>query len=53
MVARWGANPLGMLWPEMDAAFLASGGGNGGSLTLPRLPVLTIAAAAIPGPLRP
>ena len=21
MVARWSANPLGMLWPEMDAAF--------------------------------
>jgi hypothetical protein len=23
MVARWSANPLGMLWPEMGAAFLA------------------------------
>jgi hypothetical protein len=21
IVARWSANPLGMLWPEMDAAF--------------------------------
>ena len=24
MVARWSANPLGMLWPEMDAAFVTS-----------------------------
>ena len=31
MVARWSANPLGMLWPEMDAALVTSGGGNGGS----------------------
>jgi hypothetical protein len=30
MVARWSANPLGMLWPEMDAGF-ASSGGSGGS----------------------
>jgi hypothetical protein len=30
MVARWRVNPLGMLWPEMDAAFVMSGGGNGG-----------------------
>jgi hypothetical protein len=27
MVARWSANPFGMLWSEMDAAFVASGGG--------------------------
>ena len=26
MIARWSANPLGMLWPEMDAAFIASSG---------------------------
>jgi hypothetical protein len=26
----WRANPLGMLWPEIDAAFVMSGGGNGG-----------------------
>ena len=26
MVARWSAHPLGMLWPEMDAAFVMSGG---------------------------
>ena len=31
MVARWRANPLGMLWPEMDAAFVTSNGnGSGG-----------------------
>jgi len=28
--AWWRAHPLGMLWPEMDAAFATSGGGNGG-----------------------
>jgi hypothetical protein len=28
IVARWSANPLGMLWPEMDAAFVAAGGGS-------------------------
>jgi hypothetical protein len=28
MVARWSANPLGMLWPEMDAAFMSAGGGH-------------------------
>ena len=26
MVARWSAHPLGMLWPERDAAFVMSGG---------------------------
>ena len=26
IVARWSASPLGMLWPEMDAAFVTSGG---------------------------
>jgi len=40
MVARWSANPLGMLWPEMDAAFVASGGG--GSPTAARRPVVVI-----------
>ena len=25
-VARWSADPLGMLWPEMDAAFVTSAG---------------------------
>jgi hypothetical protein len=27
MAARWSANPRGMLWPETDAALVASGGG--------------------------
>jgi hypothetical protein len=29
--AWWLTNPLGLLWPEMDAAFV-TGGGNGGQL---------------------
>ena len=29
MAAPWSADPLGMLWPEMDAVFVTSGGGNG------------------------
>ena len=41
MVARWSANPLGMLWPEMDAAFAASGGGS--ASTSGRRPVVMIA----------
>jgi hypothetical protein len=28
--ACWSANPLGLLWPERDAAFTTSGGENGG-----------------------
>jgi hypothetical protein len=28
MVARWNANPVGMLWPERDAAFMSAGGGH-------------------------
>jgi len=43
MVARWSANPLGMLRPEMDAAFIASRRG-GGPPALARRPVVTIAA---------
>ena len=43
MVARWSANPLGMLWPEMDAAFVSSGGGGGPPLAA-RPPTVTIAA---------
>jgi hypothetical protein len=42
MVARWSANPLGMLWPEMDAAFVTSGGGLS---TAARRPVVVIAGA--------
>jgi hypothetical protein len=44
MVARWSANPLGILWPEMDAAFVTSGGGNGGPPAAARRPVVIIAA---------
>jgi hypothetical protein len=44
MVARWSANPLGMLCAEMDAAFVASGGGSGGPPTAARRPVVIIAA---------
>jgi hypothetical protein len=29
IIARWSANPLAMLWPEMNAAFVSSGGGMG------------------------
>ena len=39
MVARWSANPLGMLWPDMDAAFIGGGGG-GGSPATPRRPMV-------------
>jgi hypothetical protein len=42
MVARWSANPLRMLWPEMDAAIVTTGGGE--SPAAPRLPVVVIAA---------
>jgi hypothetical protein len=31
MVAHWSANPLGILWPETDAVFVASGSAKGGS----------------------
>jgi hypothetical protein len=43
MVARWSANPLGMLWPETDATFV-SVGGNGSSPTVARQPMAVIAA---------
>jgi len=42
MLARWSANPLEMLWPELDAAFVTSGG-NGGPLAA-RRPVAVILA---------
>jgi hypothetical protein len=38
------AKPPGMLWPEMDAVFGASGGGNGGLPAAVRRPVVIIAA---------
>jgi hypothetical protein len=43
MVARWSASALGMLWPEMDAAFVMSGGG--GPPAVARRPVLIVAAS--------
>jgi hypothetical protein len=43
MVARWSAHPLGMLRPEMDAAFATSGGG--GPPAAARRPVIIIAAS--------
>ena len=43
MVARWSANPLGMLWPEMDAAFVTLGGG--GPPAAVRRPVVIVAAS--------
>jgi hypothetical protein len=45
MVARWSANPLGMLWSEMNASLLG-GSGNGGAPSAPaRRPVVIIAAS--------
>ena len=44
IVARWSANPLGMLWPEMDAAFVMSGGGDGRPPRALRRLVVVIAA---------
>ncbi|MDH3770984.1 MAG: hypothetical protein OET79_08370 [Nitrospirota bacterium] len=43
MVAHCSASPLGMLWPEMDAVFLASGG-NGGPPATAQRPVVLILA---------
>jgi hypothetical protein len=43
MVARWSANSLGMLWPEMDAE-LAEIGGGGIPPAVARRPVVIIAA---------
>jgi hypothetical protein len=45
MVARWSANPLGMLWPEMDAAFVTSGGGNSEPPAAARRTVVVIAGS--------
>ena len=28
MIVGWSANPLGMLWPDTDAAFMSAGGGH-------------------------
>ena len=43
MVARWSANPLGMLWPEMDAALVSGEDGGGGPPAAVWRSVLTIA----------
>jgi hypothetical protein len=43
MVARWSANPLGMLWSEMDASFVGFRG-RGGPPTVARRPLVVIAA---------
>jgi hypothetical protein len=40
MVARRSANPLGMLWPEMDALVVSSGGNGGGPPGVARRPVV-------------
>ena len=40
-VARWNANPLGLLWPEMDAALVSSG--DGGPPVTTRRPVIVTA----------
>ena len=41
MVAHWSANPLGMLWPEVDAELVTPGGGGGPAAV--RRPVVIIA----------
>lgn len=43
MVARWSANSLGMLWPEMDEAFASLGGNGGGPPVAARRPVVVVA----------
>jgi hypothetical protein len=43
MVARWSANPLGMLWPEMDASFVGPGG-SGDASAVARRPVVIVVA---------
>ena len=45
MVARWSANPLGMLWPELDAALVTSGGNGGGDPPAVARRLLVIVAA--------
>ena len=45
LVARWSADPLGMLWPERGAVLATSGGGGSGPPAAARRPVVIIAAA--------
>jgi ABC-type Fe3+-hydroxamate transport system substrate-binding protein len=47
IVASWSANPLGMLWPEMNASLIASGGGRVPPAT-PRRQVISPAVSAQP-----
>jgi hypothetical protein len=42
MVARWSADPLGMLWPEREAVLARSGGGGSGPPAAARRPVVVI-----------
>jgi hypothetical protein len=44
MVARCSANPLGMLWPDMDAASVTSGNGGNPPIAA-RRPVVIITAS--------
>ena len=43
MVARWSANPPGMLWAEMNTAFVSTGGNGGGRAAVAR-PVVIVAS---------
>lgn len=45
MIARRSANPLGMLWPKMETAFVTSGG-NGGGSHQPRAPAVLASLGA-------
>ena len=42
--AWWRANPLGMLWLEMDAVLMSTGGSGGGPPAIARHPVVIIGA---------
>jgi len=44
MVARWSAHPLGILWLEMDAVFVSSGGNGDGPPDATRRPVMIVAS---------
>jgi hypothetical protein len=43
VVAHWSANPVAMLWPEMNTAFVTSGGGIGPAAAVQH-PVVIITA---------
>ena len=48
MVAHRSANPLGVLWPEINAAFMSSGGNGGAPLATATRPVVLIWAGSSP-----